>query len=361
MATTAINRDVLAAVKQRQEQLKKNVLNSEAQSITAESEVPERQVVIEEGWKAYSDVFGKAHSGQEHAVKVFSDNDWPEELRIHIPDTEKFDGYIFPREQGERFVVGLMQGDKILLHGPKGSGKSSLPEYVCSVLRIPFIRVNCREDMDSGAIFGTVSVKGGNMEWCPGPAEELGLHGGLLQVDEISATPPGINMAMQYMLEEDGKIYLADKPADSKDKLINPNEWFRIVATDNTQLQGDSTGMYTGTQVQNSAMLDRFQTTLEIGYLSSAHEKKILKKKVKDLPASWINDMIKLAGLVRTAYNEGQTQYTMSPRTLISWGKKAVYWTSPIEGLRLAFMNKLVEEDKKLINDLVFKVYGQYA
>jgi cobaltochelatase CobS len=119
--------------------------------------------------------------------------------------------------------------------------------------------------------------------------------------------------------------------------------------------------MYTGTQVQNSAMLDRFQTTLEIGYLSSAHEKKILKKKVKDLPASWINDMIKLAGLVRTAYNEGQTQYTMSPRTLISWGKKAVYWTSPIEGLRLAFMNKLVEEDKKLINDLVFKVYGQYA
>lgn len=351
------NAQVLEAVKQRREALKKSLSDTPAVEVNTVVEAKPKE--IPKGYKAYSKVFGKPPSGIDHAVKVFKDEDWPEALRCHIPDTKKFENYIYPADKGEQFVAGLMQGDKTLLHGPKGSGKSSLPEYVCSVLRIPFIRVNCREDMDSGAIFGSISVQAGNMVWCPGPAEELGLHGGLLQIDEISATPPGINMAMQYMLEEDGRIYLADKPAESKDKLIKPHDWFRIVATDNTQLQGDSTGGYAGTMVQNSAMLDRFQTTLEIDYLSSEHETKILKAKVKDIPAAWIKSMLQLAALIRTAYETNKTQFTMSPRTLINWGRKSVYWNDELVGLRLAFFDKLVEDDKKLVNDFIYKVYGK--
>lgn len=311
----------------------------------------------EDGWVTYSSLFKKSHTGQEHSVRQFEVADWPEPLRMHIPSIDK--AYVFPKKATEQFVVALMQGDKTFIQGPKGSGKSSLPAQVCARLNIPFVRVNCREDMESSAIFGSIDVQAGSMVWHPGPAEELGLAGGLLQIDEIAAAPAGINLAMQWMLEEDGKIYLADKPGSSEDKLINPHKWFRIVATDNTQLQGDTTGHYGGTQVQNEAMLDRFQTTIKLDYLERKHEVGIIEKKCKGITKTHINKMLELASLIRVAYNEGRVQFTMSPRTLINWGRKIVYWNDPIMALEIAFFDKLVDDDRKFINELCQKVYGK--
>jgi len=311
-----------------------------------------------EGWVKYSSLFGKSHSKQEHAVRTFKIEDWPEKLQLHIPEVDP--DYVFPKKETERFVVALMQGDKTFIHGPKGSGKSSLPTQICAKLNIPFMRINCREDMESSAIFGNIDVQDGSMIWHPGPAEELGIHGGLLQIDEISLAPAGINVSMQWMLEENGKIFLADKPGGNDEKLINPHEWFRVVATDNTQLQGDTTGQYGGAQVQNVAMLDRFQTTIELDYLSQAHETKILKNKVPGLTDAIIRDMLKFAGLIRTAYNKQNIQFTMSPRTLINWGRKTVYWGSPVVALQVAFFDKLIPDDRKQVDEYCNKVFGEH-
>ncbi len=332
---------------------------TEAEELQIGMETREFELPEGEGWVKYTKLFGKSHTGQEHAVRQFKEEDWPEELRLHIPEVDEH--YIFPKKETERFVVALMQGDKSFIHGPKGSGKSSLPTQVCALLKIPFMRVNCREDMESSAIFGNIDVQEGSMNWHAGPAEELGLHGGLLQIDEISLAPAGINMAMQWMLEENGKIFLADKPGGNDEKLVTPHEWFRVVATDNTQLQGDTTGQYGGAQVQNAAMLDRFQTTIELNYLSAAHETKILKEKVPELTPAVIRDMLKFAGLVRTAYNKQNIQFTMSPRTLINWGRKIAYWGSPVQALEMSFFDKLIPDDRKQIDEYCNKIFGEHV
>ena len=78
--------------------------------------------------------------------------DIPECVKWHIPaiDTE----YVVQVEEAARLVSGLMDGDKILMTGPTGSGKSSLVKYVCAKLGAPFIRINMSADIESGALFG---------------------------------------------------------------------------------------------------------------------------------------------------------------------------------------------------------------
>lgn len=311
-----------------------------------------------EGHQKFSEVFGfKPPSGVDHAVRVFEREDWPEDLQAFIPAVD--DGHVWAKKETEVFVAGLMSNDKTLLHGPKGSGKSSLPTQVCARLNIPMMRVNGRADMESSALFGQPTVEEGTLKWVPGPAEVLGKGGGLLLVDEISAIPAGISMAMQWMLEENGKIFLPDKPSDAGEKFVEPHDWFRVVATDNTELQGDTNGRYVGAQVQNEALVDRFSTTIKVDYLTKAHEIGILTKRVEELPKSIAEAMVDFAGMVRTSYNQDEIQSTLSPRGLVNWAKKTVYWGDPVLALKIAFFDKLTEDDQKVVNKAVKRVFNK--
>lgn len=316
----------------------------------------EKELVLKDKEVLFSSFFYKP-KGRDHAVRSFSPEDWHESVRCHIPKRDP--NYIWPKPATEWLVVGLMNNDRCLLHGPKGTGKSTITEQVCAVLNIPYIRVNGREDMESGAIFGQVRVMDGSFEWVPGPAHELGMYGGVLQVDEVSATPAGINMAMQQMLELPGKIFLADKPGSSEEKVVEPNEWFRILATDNTTLQGDATGAYAGTMVQNEALIDRFTMTIELDYLGARHERKIVTKKVPGLDKACLDKLMDVVALLRKATSSGQLNYGMSIRGIMYWAEQWVYWNDPAVGLKLSFYNKLTDDDRKLVAEYYYKVFGK--
>jgi len=310
------------------------------------------------GWKHFSEVFGfSPPSGIDHAVRVFAVSDWDEQVRPFIPAMDE--GYKWLQSETEMAVVGLMQKDRILLTGPKGSGKSTLTEQICARLNIPFMRVNCRQDMESSAIFGTPTVESGSIGWIPGPAEILARSGGVLQVDEISAAPAGINMAMQWMLERNGKVFVPDKPSSVGDRMIEPCDWFRVVATDNTVLQGDATGEYAGTFVQNTALLDRFSMALVLDYPDVEHEFGIIRGKVKGIKAPEIRKLLKVAVKVREAYVKGDIEFTMSPRTTLEWAEKIAYWDDPVLSLSMVFFNKLTEDDRRLVNNIVHRVYAR--
>lgn len=313
---------------------------------------------IKDGYKKFSEVFGfKPPSGIDHAVPVFDDEDWPEEVRSFIPaeDAE----HVWPEKETEWFVVGLAHGDRSFLTGPKGSGKSSMPTQVAAKLRIPVMRVNCRADMESSALFGQPSIEDGTLEWIPGPAEVLGKSGGILIVDEMTAAPAGISMAMQWMLEKDGKIFLPDKPSDSGEKFIDPHPWFRVCATDNTVGQGDTTGTYVGAQVQNEATIDRFSLTINMDYMPKSQEIKVIKSRVPGLPEQVYKDMVGLAQLVRKSYNQDQIQSTMSPRSLVNWAEKTKYYGDVMVALRLAYFDKLTEDDQKEVNEYIYKIFAK--
>lgn len=309
-------------------------------------------------YEHFSTVFGWEPEGVvgDFPVAVFEKESWPEELRLHVPT--EFD-YEPPRSSIELLVAALMQGDKSLISGPTGSGKSSMVKWIASKLHIPFQRVACSGDMESSAIFGMPSITEGTMSWNHGPAGELGLGGGILLVDEWETAPPEVTMALQYILEDDGKIFLRDMPGTSNEKTIDPHQWFRLVMTGNTLGQGDTTGAHAGTQVQNSATLDRFQTVIHHGYLSEDHEKALIKKHVPSIDDAVVDRMVKVAHHVRGAYAKDSISLTMSPRTLVNWARKVEFWGDELRALKVAFFDKLEQDDASEVDEYVYRVYAR--
>lgn len=310
--------------------------------------------------KLFSATFGFSPTlaqGVDHKLPAFDLSSWHTSVRPFIPTRDP--DYVFPKHETELFVMSLVNGGPILIHGPKGSGKSSLAEQVCALLCIPYVRVNCRRDMESSALFGQPTFSGGTVGYVDGPAAILARHGGVLCVDEVSAAPAGIALSMQYMLERGGKVYLPDlHTTDPTERYITPTEWFRVVATDNTTLQGDSTGSYAGTNVQNSAFVDRFEHTIEIDYLEEAHERAILNRKCPNLSSEVTSNIIALARQVRVAHGKGTMEFTMSPRAMLAWGRASEFWGDYVLGFKVSYFNKLGDDDRKQVVEIFNRVAG---
>ena len=289
-------------------------------------------------------------------MTVLKLEDIPEEIRSFVPTLDPH--YTMQIDQAASIAFALEHGDRSLITGPTGSGKSSMVKNLCSLTNRPMIRVNMTSDMESSILFGALLVEGGATVWKDGPVTEAVKYGAVVCIDEWDVTPPEILFGLQWLFEEGGKLYLKEKPGTSKDKFLTPHAEFRIVCLGNTIGQGDETGKFAGVNVQNSATIDRFQTTVHLGYLDSDHEHKVVKAAVPALQADFIKKMIQLAHLVRAGYEQGNINLTMSPRTLINWGKKTKDWGSSGRALRLAFANKLRDNDARILDEMHQKVFG---
>lgn len=317
-------------------------------------DVPTVSITLKPGELSFSSLFGGVPKNMaDFGVSLITDV--PESFKWHIPS--KDDEYVVQLEEAARIVAGVMDNDKILITGPTGSGKSSLVKQVCSVLQLPFIRVNMSADIESAALFGQLVVRDGATVWEDGPVTEAVRYGALLLIDEWELMPPEIAMGMQNLLEENGYLFLKEKPGSSSEKTYKPHPNFRIVCAGNTVGQGDDTGRFSGTMVQNSATLDRFTTTVCLDYLDKEHELSIIRNKTSIGKLDG-GRLIKFAGLIRSAYQQQQVNLTMSPRTLINWAAKFVRHKDMRLAFNISFYDKLRESDKKVVNELYTKVFG---
>lgn len=336
-------------------------LTAEAAKVSAtQALVPEKEVVITvgEGEQLFSKLIGKRLPKGlcDFAVSILKKDDIHPTLHGFIPSLKK--GYNIQLDQAHALVMAWQMGEKVLITGPTGSGKSSLIEYACALTGRPLIRVNMTGDIESSVLFGQLVVESGATVWKDGPVTEAVKNGAVVLIDEWDVTPPEILFGMQWLFEEDGKLFLKEMPGDATDKFIMPHKNFRLVCAGNTVGQGDDTGRYSGTNVQNNASIDRFQTTIVLDYLDPAHEIQIIKSNCTGLKDDIASKMVSFANLVRTACKQNNINLTMSPRTLINWGKKTVAFNDIKRALVLSFANKLRDTDAKVVGEFYTKVFG---
>lgn len=281
-----------------------------------------------------------------------------EDMLPFIPAVDA--NYIMQVDQAAAIGFALEHGDRSLITGPTGSGKSTMVAQLCAMTNRPMIRVNMTADMESSVFFGSLVVEKGATVWKDGPVTEAVRGGGVVCIDEWDVTPAEILFGLQWLFEQNGKLYLKEMPGASKDKFLTPHANFRLVCLGNTIGQGDETGKFAGVNVQNSATIDRFGTTVYLGYLDTDHERAVVSKACPMLASDFIKRMIQLAQLVRTAYEQGNMNLTMSPRTLINWGNKTVLLHGqPERALKLAFANKLRDNDARILDEMHGKVFGK--
>jgi cobaltochelatase CobS len=294
---------------------------------------------------------------EDFGVTMFNETTWDERIASFVPSINP--AYVIDKDLAANVLRAWELNERVLCYGPTGAGKSSLIEQLCARTGRPFVRVNCTGDMDTSMIFGQLTAKSGSTIWVDGAVTEAVRYGAVFAWDEWDVTPPEISMGLQWLLEDDGKLFLKEMPGSTKDKQIVPHEHFRIVAIGNTQGQGDETGAHAGTNVQNSATLDRFGTAIYVDYLDASIEETMLTNRYPDtITKKTAKELVKLANLIRQGYKASQFNLTMSPRSLFSICNKVSFGMTLRTAFNLVYLNKLNDTQRKVADELFTKIYG---
>lgn len=140
-----------------------------------------------------------------------------------------------------------------LLVGPAGTGKSTIAEHVAAALSVDFYAFSCGPTKTETALVGYMNANGIYVGTDFRQAYE---HGGLIVLDELDASHPGVITSLNNAL--------ANRVLMFPDGMVKRHADFYCIGTANTFGTG-ATRQYVGRNQLDSATLDRFGTA-EINY-----------------------------------------------------------------------------------------------
>ena len=277
-----------------------------------------------------------------------------------VPEIDK--DYKFDRDTTLAILVGFKYNKRVIIHGYHGTGKSTHITNVAARLNWPCIRVNLDSHISRIDLIGkdAIVIKDGKQvtEFQEGILPWSIQNPVALIFDEYDAMRPDVAFLMTKVLEAEGGLTLLEK-----NKVIKPNNYFRLFATANTIGLGDTTGLYVGTQQINQAQLDRWNITTILNYLSLEKEMEIVLAKNKNLNNAKgkekVANMIKVASLTRKGFIAGDISTVMSPRTIIHWAENSSIFKDIGYAFRVTFLNKCDELEKNIIAEYYQRCFGE--
>lgn len=261
---------------------------------------------------------------------------------------------------------GVLAEEGFLAFGQKGAGKTSHILQVAARLNVPVIEVTGHARMEVADLLGSNTVIGGDILFQDGPFTTAARLGCWLLVNEADAVDPSQQIGLNSLAER--RDFLI--PETGEMVKVHPN--FRLLLACNTNLAGDMTGLYAGTQRQNSAFADRFFMT-EVGYPDPDTEKAIVMARVPQISEDAAEKMVEFAGMVRKLHagenaggvtTTGELDVTMSTRTLVRWAKLAFFFqkAAPVPvayALDRAFAFQADPETREKLHELLQRVFGK--
>ena len=278
----------------------------------------------------------------------------------YVPNIDK--DYKFDRDTTLAIIAGFKYNKKVIIHGYHGTGKSTHIEQIAARLNWPCIRVNLDSHISRIDLIGkdTIVLKNNKQvtEFQEGILPWSIQNPVALVFDEYDAMRPDVSFLMTKVLEAEGGLTLLEK-----NKVIKPNNYFRLFATANTIGLGDTTGLYAGTQQINQAQLDRWNIVTTLNYLSLENEMAIILAKNKNFNnpkgKEKISNMIKVASLTRKGFIAGDISTLMSPRTVLHWAENTQIFKDIGYAFRVTFLNKCDEIEKNIIAEYYQRCFGE--
>ena len=270
----------------------------------------------------------------------------------HVPEVD--DGYVFDEDLCRQMLTCLKAGERILLVGPTGCGKSTLIEQLAARLNWPLIRVSASGGLTESDLLGEWTVQEGETVFNYGFLPRAMRMGAVCLIDEIDGIEPSVAFSIHQLMEDQGKLVLLQNGGE----VIEPHPRFRLVTTANTLGHGDEAGLYAGTRVLNAAFLDRFAAVFEMSYMPPASEAQILRSRVPGVPKSVAGKLVKVASDVRQARDNDQVYCTFSTRRLIETARKLDQLGELGPALDLAVLNRLAESDRRVIEEICQRHLG---
>jgi len=254
----------------------------------------------------------------------------------------------FPVEQTAAILTGMILHKNTYISGPTGCGKTELSIQIHKQLKRPFIRINMKGDATVANFIGAMRADPKKGTYFKPGALPIAMKAGYtLIVDEVDYTPPQIAATLNPVLEGSRNLFLEDTG-----ETIHAAEGFCVIATGNTAGKSDPTGVYTGTEVLNSAFLDRFGIKLSMDYLEPEVETAMLMRRFPNEKRDEVKILCLAAKEIRESFKQGALTLTLSTRKLIDY-LELKPTMGHIQSIQAVLLNWLDEDDRELVNGLL--------
>ena len=269
-----------------------------------------------------------------------------------IPDVDP--NYLFNVDVLKSLMMGIEMCIPTYLWGHAGTGKTTIYEQVAARTNRPFFRVQHTANMEEEHIVGGWRLRDGKTYFELGPLAMAMKFGWLYMADEYDFGRPEVTSVYQAVLE--GKP-LVIKEADHENRVIHPHPDFRFVATGNTNGQGDETGLYQGTNMQNAANYERFGIVEQMPYMNSGLEARLVAGQ-SGIPLKDAEKLVDFAGRIRAEFESGTIGNPISPRSLIYAAKIGWARGNYRTGLEKAFINRLSSTDRESAGRVAQRIFA---
>ncbi len=277
-----------------------------------------------------------------------------------VPEIDK--DYKFDKDTTVAILSGFNFNKRVMIQGFHGTGKSTHITQVAARLNWPCIRVNLDSHISRIDLMGkdSIVVKDGKQitEFKEGILPWSIQNPVALIFDEYDAMRPDVAFLLTKVLEAEGGLTLLEK-----NKVIKPNDHFRLFATANTVGLGDTKGIYSGVNQINAAQMDRWNILTSLNYLSLEKEMEIVLAKNKSFNNTKgkekVASMIKVASLTRKGFIAGDISTVMSPRTVIFWCQNTEIFKDIAYAFRVTFLNKCDDSEKNIIAEYYQRCFGE--
>lgn len=316
--------------------------------------LPKGDCVLQNAAKLFG-LTGTAAKPFEFEVPCYEwDGDHP-----FVPEIDP--AYQFNPKQLLNILTAILTNQRAYLYGDTGCGKTTLIEQIAARLNYPVIRVNFDSEITRMDLIGAkdIVVSSGHpvTVFTEGVLPQAMQQPCIMLCDELDFIRADVAYVFQRALEGKGLTL----PEDGG-RVIVPHAGFRIIATGNTQGNGDETGRYQGAKPQSAAFLDRFTMWIKCDYMSHPEVERLLNTKYPKLGKAATT----LANYARehwVAFKNGEVLTALSPRGLLACAMTYTIYRPLMDekqalknAMDVTFVERASKEDAQTINGLISRV-----
>ena len=285
--------------------------------------------------------FLKSHNVDEKLIedllhfRKFYDNKEENLLRIPKP---RF--YYYGREVWNMAIAALLEGEHILISGPKATGKNVLADNLACAFNRPAWTVSFHVNTDSSALIGTDTFVDNRVDLRKGSVYQCAENGGFGIFDEIN-------------MSKNDAVAVLHSALDHR-RIIDVPGYDKIYLNEATRFIGTMNYGYAGTKELNEALVSRFMV-IDIPPMTKSKLTKILLSEFPNLNEEYLEQFSGLfLDLQLKSQNSEISTKAVDLRGLIGALRTINRGLEPLLAVKMGILGKTFDEfEKEIISDVI--------